>query len=209
MLIGSLVKNILHLRYLPKWLRGKDVLRQEICSVKSKNKRHSCLFRSFYCGLPTSLLKLGVFFYGLYIISGTIQINNNWKIIDIYCFFSLSRRVDRMERSVGAVVSKIDAVIVKLEAIERAKVKRQETLRVLDNISEVRNCIIPLHCSRKQTKSTELLVRCSYWAFRPRYSVSCGRLAQVFLAKACSGEKLSKTASRYDTAGISESGSGW
>uniref|UniRef100_H2Y8T3 EF-hand domain-containing protein n=1 Tax=Ciona savignyi TaxID=51511 RepID=H2Y8T3_CIOSA len=34
-------------------------------------------------------------------------------------FQLLSRRVDRMEHSIGAIVSKIDAVIVKLEAMER------------------------------------------------------------------------------------------
>ena len=54
----------------------------------------------------------------------------------------MSRRVDRMERSVAAVVAKIDTVIVKLEAIERAKLKRQETVRVLDNISEVRKMML-------------------------------------------------------------------
>ena len=43
-----------------------------------------------------------------------------------------------MEHSVGSIVSKIDAVIVKLEAMERAKVKRRETMaKLLDNIKEV------------------------------------------------------------------------
>jgi len=52
-------------------------------------------------------------------------------------FQVLSRRVDRMEHSVGSIVSKIDAVIVKLEAMERAKVKRRETMaKLLDNIKE-------------------------------------------------------------------------
>ena len=53
---------------------------------------------------------------------------------------SLTRRVDRMEHSIGSIVSKIDAVIVKLEAMERAKLKRRETMgRLLDNITEVSN----------------------------------------------------------------------
>jgi len=52
-------------------------------------------------------------------------------------FQILSRRVDRMEHSVGSIVSKIDAVIVKLEAMERAKIKRRETMaKLLDNIKE-------------------------------------------------------------------------
>lgn len=58
--------------------------------------------------------------------------DNGWIV------FSLTRRVDRMEHSIGSIVSKIDAVIVKLEAMERAKLKRRETMgRLLDNITEV------------------------------------------------------------------------
>ena len=50
----------------------------------------------------------------------------------------LSRRVDRMEHSIGSIVSKIDAVLVKLEAMERAKSKRRETMsKILDSITEV------------------------------------------------------------------------
>lgn len=52
-------------------------------------------------------------------------------------FTVLSRRVDRMEHSIGSIVSKIDAVLVKLEAMERAKSKRRETMsKILDSISE-------------------------------------------------------------------------
>ncbi|XP_076822255.1 polycystin-2-like protein 1 isoform X2 [Clavelina lepadiformis] len=52
-------------------------------------------------------------------------------------FQILTRRVDRMEHSIGSIVSKIDAVIVKLEAMERAKLKRRETMgKLLDNITE-------------------------------------------------------------------------
>jgi len=51
-------------------------------------------------------------------------------------FNVLSRRVDRMEHSIGSIVSKIDAVLVKLEAMERAKAKRRETMsKILDSIT--------------------------------------------------------------------------
>lgn len=50
----------------------------------------------------------------------------------------LVRRVDRMEHSIGSIVSKIDAVIVKLEAMERVKVKRRDVLgRLLEGVMEV------------------------------------------------------------------------
>uniref|UniRef100_A0A7N5JGZ7 Polycystin-2 n=1 Tax=Ailuropoda melanoleuca TaxID=9646 RepID=A0A7N5JGZ7_AILME len=52
-------------------------------------------------------------------------------------FQVLVRRVDRMEHSIGSIVSKIDAVIVKLEIMERAKLKRREVLgRLLDGVVE-------------------------------------------------------------------------
>ncbi|RXM99331.1 Polycystin-2 [Acipenser ruthenus] len=52
-------------------------------------------------------------------------------------FQVLVRRVDRMEHSIGSIVSKIDAVIVKLEAMERAKLKRRDVLgRLLDGVIE-------------------------------------------------------------------------
>lgn len=59
-------------------------------------------------------------------------------LIVFICIFRLSRRVDRMEHSIGSIVSKIDAVLVKLEAMERAKLKRRETMgKLLDSITEV------------------------------------------------------------------------
>ncbi|XP_041837833.1 polycystin-2 isoform X2 [Melanotaenia boesemani] len=52
-------------------------------------------------------------------------------------FQVLVRRVDRMEHSIGSIVSKIDAVIVKLEGMERAKLKRRDVLgRLLDGVLE-------------------------------------------------------------------------
>lgn len=57
----------------------------------------------------------------------------------------LMRRVDRMEHSIGSIVSKIDAVIVKLEAMERAKLKRRDVLgRLLDGVTEVRSPLFPV-----------------------------------------------------------------
>uniref|UniRef100_A0A4W6BWJ5 Polycystin-2 n=1 Tax=Lates calcarifer TaxID=8187 RepID=A0A4W6BWJ5_LATCA len=52
-------------------------------------------------------------------------------------FQVLVRRVDRMEHSIGSIVSKIDAVIVKLEAMERVKLKRRDVVgRLLDGVME-------------------------------------------------------------------------
>jgi len=57
----------------------------------------------------------------------------------------LMRRVDRMEHSIGSIVSKIDAVIVKLEVMERAKLKRRDVLgRLLDGVTEVRKTLSPV-----------------------------------------------------------------
>jgi hypothetical protein len=53
-------------------------------------------------------------------------------------FSMLQRRVDRMEHSIGSIVSKIDAVLVKLESMELTKARRRETVgRLLDSIAEV------------------------------------------------------------------------
>ena len=58
-------------------------------------------------------------------------------------FILLQRRVDRMENSIGSIVTKIDSVLVKLEAMERAKAKRRETMsKLLDSISQVRRCSV-------------------------------------------------------------------
>ncbi|XP_065286738.1 polycystin-2-like isoform X1 [Dermacentor albipictus] len=52
-------------------------------------------------------------------------------------FNILTRRVDRMEHSIGSIVSKIDAVLVKMEAMEKAKANRRDTMsKILDTISE-------------------------------------------------------------------------
>ena len=53
-------------------------------------------------------------------------------------FTQLSRRVDRMEHSIGSIVSKIDTVLVKLEGMEKAKLKRREAMtQLLDSIAAV------------------------------------------------------------------------
>lgn len=52
-------------------------------------------------------------------------------------FSGLTRRVDRMEHSISSIVSKIDGVLIKLEAMEKAKLKRKETMgKLLDSINE-------------------------------------------------------------------------
>ncbi|XP_029356804.1 polycystin-2 isoform X2 [Echeneis naucrates] len=52
-------------------------------------------------------------------------------------FQVLVRRVDRMEHSIGSIVSKIDAVIVKLETMERVKLKRRDVVgRLLDAMED-------------------------------------------------------------------------
>ena len=51
--------------------------------------------------------------------------------------FSLTRRVERMERSVGSIVTKIDAVIVKLEGMEKNKAKKREAMsRILEQMDD-------------------------------------------------------------------------
>jgi len=58
----------------------------------------------------------------------------------------LQRRVDRMEHSIGSIVSKIDAVLVKLEAMEQTKARRRETVgHLLDSIAEVYNNLLFAH----------------------------------------------------------------
>lgn len=48
-----------------------------------------------------------------------------------------------MEHSIGSIVSKIDAIIVKLEAMERVKLKRRDVLgRLLDGVTEVNSLLL-------------------------------------------------------------------
>lgn len=59
----------------------------------------------------------------------------NFGLKMFHLFFSLSRRVDRMETSVGSIVNKIDAVLIKLEAMEKLKMRHQEEMtRIIDQI---------------------------------------------------------------------------
>ncbi|KAG7153275.1 Polycystin-2-like [Homarus americanus] len=52
-------------------------------------------------------------------------------------FSVLQRRVDRLEHSIGSIVSKIDAVLVKLDTMEKTKHKRRETMnKMMDTITE-------------------------------------------------------------------------
>lgn len=52
-------------------------------------------------------------------------------------FNTLQNRVDKMEQSIINIVSKIDLVLDKMQAMEKAKVKRRENMnKILDTISE-------------------------------------------------------------------------
>ena len=71
-------------------------------------------------------------------------------------FTTLTRRVDRMEHSIGSIVSKIDTVLVKLEGMERAKLRRREAMtQLLDSIAEVH--AQPVRC---QSGVSQVSVRC-------------------------------------------------
>ncbi len=51
--------------------------------------------------------------------------------------FRLTHRVDRMEKSIGSIVSKIDTVLVKLDHMERNKSKRKAAMsKILGTITE-------------------------------------------------------------------------
>ena len=55
----------------------------------------------------------------------------------LHIYSSLARRVDRVEHSIGSIVSKIDAVLLKLEAMDKAKIKRRETMsKLFDSITD-------------------------------------------------------------------------
>lgn len=51
-----------------------------------------------------------------------------------------------MEHSIGSIVSKIDTVLVKLEGMERAKLRRREAMtQLLDSIASVTMfCSMPI-----------------------------------------------------------------
>ena len=54
-----------------------------------------------------------------------------------------------MEHSIGSIVSKIDAVLVKLEAMEKAKLKRRETMaKLLDSIADVSDDVVSYYVSK-------------------------------------------------------------
>jgi hypothetical protein len=52
-------------------------------------------------------------------------------------FGQLQSRVNRMEGSIGSIVTKIDAMLVKLDGMEKNKDKKRETMsKMLDAITE-------------------------------------------------------------------------
>ena len=59
------------------------------------------------------------------------------KFLKIKYIFRLERRVDRMEKSIGSIVTKIDAVLAKLETMERGRNKRKQKMsEILGTITE-------------------------------------------------------------------------
>ena len=49
----------------------------------------------------------------------------------------LTRRVDRMEKSIGSIVTKIDTVLVKLGGMEKNKAKRRDAMtKILGTITQ-------------------------------------------------------------------------
>lgn len=55
-----------------------------------------------------------------------------------YFAHSLLRRVLQLERSIGSIMSKTEAMVCKLEGLERSKLKKKEPMsKLLDNMSKV------------------------------------------------------------------------
>ena len=76
------------------------------------------------------------------------------KCVSYIC--SLGRRVDRMEKSIGSIVTKIDAVLAKLETMERGRNKRKATMsKILGTITE--------SDGRKQHSSNPSFFFCSFF----------------------------------------------
>lgn len=56
----------------------------------------------------------------------------------LHVFLSLLQRVLQLEQSINSIGSKIDAVVNKLDVLERNKLKRKDLLgKQLDNVSKV------------------------------------------------------------------------
>ena len=67
-----------------------------------------------------------------------------------------------MEHSIGSIVSKIDAVLVKLEAMEKAKLKRRETMaKLLDSIADVSRHLV---LSQRKLFSVLYLTKVTYFS---------------------------------------------
>ena len=74
--------------------------------------------------------------YGVYVFVSTL-LQKVYFLKYIFEFFRLEKRVDRMEKSIGSIVTKIDAVLAKLETMERGKNKRKQKMtEILGTITE-------------------------------------------------------------------------
>ena len=61
----------------------------------------------------------------------------NITVLFVFIYYRLTRRVERMEKSVGSIVTKISAVIVKLEGMEKNKAKKREAMtRILESMDQ-------------------------------------------------------------------------
>uniref|UniRef100_A0A8C4XW06 Polycystin-2 n=1 Tax=Gopherus evgoodei TaxID=1825980 RepID=A0A8C4XW06_9SAUR len=123
-------------------------------------------------------------------------------------FQVLVRRVDRMEHSIGSIVSKIDAVIVKLEAMERAKLKRRDVLgRLLDGVTEDERLGRDNEIHREQM---ERLVReeLERWESDDTASQMSHRLGTPLGLNSQPRSRSSRPSSSQSTEGIDGSGGG-
>ena len=58
---------------------------------------------------------------------------HNFHITNLY--YSLLKRVDQSEENVIGVVTKIESILIKLETMDKSKIKRRETMsRLIDSI---------------------------------------------------------------------------
>jgi len=66
---------------------------------------------------------------------GTL-VSSVYKVItSLYTFGRLLKRVDQSENSVGDICEKINTILTKLESMDKAKIKRRETMsRLIDSI---------------------------------------------------------------------------
>uniref|UniRef100_A0A1I8HM33 EF-hand domain-containing protein n=2 Tax=Macrostomum lignano TaxID=282301 RepID=A0A1I8HM33_9PLAT len=119
-------------------------------------------------------------------------------------FSALAHRVDRMERSIGSVVSKIDAVLVKLDAVEAGKAKRREQMgKLLDAINETEGVT-----DEYKRQEMERMVREQVQRFDGEPSLVVTPQDEAAAASASAAGSAIKSRSRRRSAGVSSDQSG-